>query len=117
MTRRPRTRVSLTPVSGGRMLLSMLRRHTVVRLMVVLIAACTVIIAGPIHAAHHHDDGRLHAPCAVCQLHSPACEPLLKTFAGASLEPLFTLAVSIANAPRTAQTTVTPARAPPVFLA
>ena len=99
------------------MLVSMLRRYTVLRLMVVLIAAFAVIIAGPIHAAHHHDDSRLHAPCAVCQMHSPACEPLLKTFTGVSLEPIFTLAVSSASAPRSEQTTVVAARAPPSLLA
>lgn len=99
------------------MLMSMLRRYTVLRLMVVVIAALAVIIAGPIHAAHHHDDGRLHAPCAVCQLHSPACEPLLKTFTGVSLEPIFTLAVSSASAPHSAPTTIVATRAPPSLLA
>ena len=99
------------------MLMSMLRRYTGLRMMVVLIAALAVVIAGPLHAAHHHDDNRLHAPCAVCQLHSPACEPLLKTFAGVSLEPIFTLSVSTESTPRSAQTTVVAARAPPSFLA
>ncbi len=117
MTRGTRAHASLTPAPGGRMLMSMLRRYTGLRLMFVLIAVLAVIIAGPIHAAHHHDDGRLHAPCAVCQLHSPACEPLLNTFAGVSLEPVFTLAVSPTPAPRSVQASIAATRAPPAFLA
>jgi len=95
----------------------MLRQHTALRITLALVVVLTMGIAAPVHAAHHHDDGRLHAPCAVCQLHSPACEPLLKTFTGVSLEPVFTLAVSTASAPRSEQTTVAATRAPPSFLA
>ena len=43
------------------MLLSMLRRRTALRVMIALIAVLAVVIAGPLHAAHHHDDSRLHA--------------------------------------------------------
>jgi hypothetical protein len=107
----------LTPASGRSMLLGMLRRHSGLRVTIAILAALAVIIAGPIHAAHHHDDNRLHAPCAVCQLHSPACQQTLVPCAGVSLQPLFTL--SLVSAPSVHSVSVSSAdtRAPPLSLA
>jgi hypothetical protein len=99
------------------MLFAMLRRHIGLRVTVAILAAFAVIIAGPIHAAHHHDDSRLHAPCAVCQLHSPACQQTLVPCAGVSLEPLFTLSLVSAPSLRPVSVTRTGTRGPPTFLA
>jgi len=99
------------------MLFSMLRRRTALRVMIALIAVFTVVIAGPLHAAHHHDDSRLHAPCAVCQLHSPACQQPLAVCAGVPLEPVFTLSlVSEVSLPSVSVTSAG-TRAPPFFFA
>ena len=98
------------------MLYSMLRRHIALRVMIALIAAFAVVIAGPIHAAHHHDDS-LHAPCAVCQLHSPACQQELTLCAGVPLEPIFTFSLVSAPSVHSVSVTNTGTRAPPSFLA
>ena len=108
---------SLTPPPRGSKLISMLRQHTGLRITLALLVVLTMGIAAPLHAAHHHDDNRLHAPCAVCQLHSPACEPLLKTFAGVSLEPVFTLAFVSTTSLHSVSVATTGTRAPPFFLA
>jgi hypothetical protein len=101
------------------MLAPMLRRLGGLRIAIALLAVLAVVVAGPIHAAHHHenDASPLHTPCAVCQLHSPACQPLLEPGAGVSLEPIFTLAVSTAPAFHSAPTTVAGTRAPPSLVA
>jgi hypothetical protein len=99
------------------MLLGMLRRHTGLRVTIAILAALAVIIAGPIHAAHHHDDNRLHAPCAVCQLHSPASQQTLVPCASVSLEPLFTLSLVSAPSLHSVSVTRTDTRGPPTFLA
>ena len=98
------------------MLLSMLRQRTALRVMIALIAVLAVVIAGPLHAAHHHDDSRLHAPCAVCQMHSPACEQHLAVCAGVPLEPVFTLSLVSSPSVDSASITIADSRAPPISL-
>jgi hypothetical protein len=99
------------------MLFSMLRHRTQVRVLIALIAVFALVIAGPLHAAHHHDDGRLHAPCAVCQLHSPACQQPLVPGGNVSLEPIFTLSLVSVPSLQSASVTIADTRAPPFFLA
>jgi hypothetical protein len=100
------------------MLPGMLRRHIGLRVTIALIVALAMGIAAPIHAAHHHGDpNNLHSACTLCQLHSPACQPLLEPCAGISLEPLSTLAAFITPAPRAAPTVIACTRAPPLSLA
>jgi len=98
------------------MLFSMLRQRTALRVMIALIAVLAVVIAGPLHAAHHHDDSRLHAPCAVCQLHSPACQQPLAVCAGVPLEPVFTLSLVSSPSVDSASITIADSRAPPLSL-
>ena len=117
MTRERRTTTGLTPAPRRRMLLSMFHGRTSLRVAIALIVVLAMGIAGPIHAAHHHANDALHATCAICQFHSPACPTLLAPGASVSLEPIHTLAVSAAPAPHAAPVTVAGTRAPPSFVA
>jgi hypothetical protein len=100
------------------MLIAMLARSSGFRITIALIVALALGIAGPIHAAHHHGDpNSLHSACTLCQLHSPACQPLLEPCAGNSLEPLFTLAVGSAPVLHCSPVTAATTRAPPFSLA
>jgi hypothetical protein len=96
----------------------MLRRRRILRITLALVIALALGIAGPIHAAHHHGDpNSLHSECTLCQLHSPACQPLLEPVADVSLEPLFTLTVGSTPAVHPVSVTVAGTRAPPLSLA
>jgi hypothetical protein len=99
------------------MLFSMLRSRTSLRIAIALLVVVTMGFAGPIHAAHHHSNDALHATCAVCQLHSPAAQPLLQVFAGVPLELVSTLAVNAVPAPHSARVAVVGTRAPPSHFA
>ncbi|HKW13471.1 MAG TPA: hypothetical protein VJS69_03200 [Candidatus Krumholzibacteria bacterium] len=108
----------MTPSSRGSILFLMLRRHPALRITIALLVALAVGIAGPIHAAHHHGDpNSLHPACALCQLHSPACQPLLEPGVGISLEPICTFALLHTPSLRSASVAFTDTRGPPSLLA
>jgi hypothetical protein len=100
------------------MLIAMLGRSSAFRITVALVVALAVGISAPIHAAHRHGDpNSLHSACTLCQLHSPACQPLLEPCAGFSLEPIFTFAFVSAPSLHATSVSITGTRAPPLFLA
>jgi len=100
------------------MLLHMLRHRRALRITLALLIALAVGIAGPIHAAHHHGDpNSLHSECTLCQLHSPACQPLVEPVAVVSLEPVSTFALIPTPSLHTASVAATGTRGPPSFLA
>jgi hypothetical protein len=100
------------------MLIAMLPRSSAFRITIALIVALAVAIAGPVHAAHHHGDpNSLHSACTLCQLHSPACQPLLEPCASISLAPVSTFAVITTPSLRSESVADTDTRGPPSFLA
>jgi len=121
MTRRGRRTGAtggLTPAPRRSILFNMLRRHPALRITIALLVALALGIAGPIHAAHHHGDpNSLHTACTLCQLHSPACQPLLEPCAGVSLEPICTFALLHTPSLHSASVVDTDTRGPPSFLA
>jgi len=98
------------------MFTDMSRRLASLRIAIALVATLVVVVAGPVHAAHHHGD-TLHAACAVCQLHSPACPTVLAPCADISLQPIFTLADASTRTPDSAPAPLVGTRAPPSLVA
>jgi hypothetical protein len=97
-------------------------RPSTFRVAITLLAALAIVVAGPVYAAHHHgtkgdDPGHVHAPCAVCQLHTPACRPLWQPCTGIPLEPLFVLAAMASPSPLSKPAIITGTRAPPISFA
>jgi len=90
------------------------------RVAITIIAVLAIVIAAPIHAAHGHGDSlanRVHAPCAICQLQSPAAHPSWEPCPGIPLEPIFVLAATASPSPISAPAAVHACRAPPFVLA
>ena len=103
------------------MLFFMHYRSKILRTAIAIIAVLAIVIAAPVHAAHHHgnasDPGHMHTPCAICQLHSPACHPVWVPCPGIPLEPIFVLAAVASPAPIAVPAVVDACRAPPSFVA
>jgi len=87
--------------------------------VVTALAVLAIVIAAPVHAAHHHgnEQGHIQAPCAICQMQSPACRPLSDPPSIFSLEPLFLLTAGSVIPCQCATAVVVGTRAPPVSLA
>jgi ABC-type cobalt transport system substrate-binding protein len=92
-------------------------RSTHFGFVIAIIVALAMVIAAPIHAAHYHGNDLGHPNCAVCQLHSPACEPFWQPCAGIPLDPLFVLVAVSSPTPVVTPTVVHACRAPPFFVA
>jgi len=108
--------IYLTRVRGRRMLSFVRRLPARLRVATTIIAVLAIVIAAPIHAAHGHGDSganRVHAPCAICQLQSPACRPSWEPCAGIPLEPIFVLVAVVSSSPISAPAAVDACRAPP----
>lgn len=86
---------------------------------VAMLTVMAIVIAAPVHAAHHHgnEQGHIQAPCAICQMQSPACRPLSDPPSILSLEPLFVLATGSVMPCQCATAMIVGTRAPPVSLA
>jgi hypothetical protein len=113
--------IHLTRVLGKRMLSTVQRHSKTLRAAIALVAALVIFISAPLHAAHNHGDtsdpNRIHAPCAICQMQTPACGPLWEPCPGVPLDPIFILAAVSSPTPVVAPTVVNASRAPPFSVA
>jgi hypothetical protein len=96
------------------------QRH--IRVLTAIAAVLVLVVAPALHLSHGHDDGslpgRLHAPCAACQIHAPSATPPQCPCGILALSIAYHVCAAPDEAPP-ASTRQTPeaSRAPPFFVA
>jgi hypothetical protein len=111
----------LTRLVTRPMLCAVQGRSKTLRSAIALVTALVLFVSAPLHAAHNHGDtsdpNRIHAPCAICQMQTPACGTLWEPGPEIPLVPVFILTIVSSPAPAAAPSVVDACRAPPSFVA